>query len=86
MYSLQAYARRYADEIGIREYTINQTVDEILMDLYEEQPDVICFSCYLWNITYVELLLAELPKVLPETKLWLGGPEVSWNAAEMLEK
>ena len=86
VYSLQAYARRYADEIGIREYTINQTVDEILMDLYEEQPDVICFSCYLWNITYVELLLAELPKVLPETKLWLGGPEVSWNAAEMLEK
>lgn len=86
VYSLQAYAHRYADEIGIREYTINQTVDEILMDLYEEQPDVICFSCYLWNITYVELLLAELPKVLPETKLWLGGPEVSWNAAEMLEK
>ena len=86
VYSLQAYARRYADEIGIREYTINQTVDEILMDLYEEQPDVICFSCYLWNITYVELLLAELPKVLPEAKLWLGGPEVSWNAAEILEK
>ncbi len=86
VYSLQAYARRYADEIEIREYTINQTVDEILMDLYEEQPDVICFSCYLWNITYVELLLAELPKVLPEAKLWLGGPEVSWNAAEILEK
>ena len=84
VYSLQAYARCYADEIRIREYTINQTVDEILMDLYEEQPDVICFSCYLWNITYVKMLLEELPKVLPNTRLWLGGPEVSYNAAEML--
>ena len=61
VYSLQAYAQRYAKgdapEIQIKEYTINQPFDEILMDLYGEQPDVICFSCYLWNITYVEMLL-----------------------------
>lgn len=90
VYSLQAYAQRYAKgdapEIQIKEYTINQPFDEILMDLYGEQPDVICFSCYLWNITYVEMLLEELPKVLPGTRLWLGGPEVSYNAAEILGK
>ena len=90
VYSLRAYARKYAKgdvpEIQIKEYTINQPVDEILMDLYGEQPDVICFSCYLWNITYVEMLLMELPKVLPSTRLWLGGPEVSYIAAEILGK
>ena len=88
VYSLRAYAQKYAEnqapEIQIKEYTINQPVDEILMDLYGEHPDVICLSCYLWNITYVEMLLEELPKVLPDTRLWLGGPEVSYNAPQML--
>ena len=84
--SLRAYANRYAGEIRIKEYTINQPLDGILMDLYEEKPDVICFSCYLWNIICVEQLLAEIPKVLPDTRLWLGGPEVSWNAVEILKR
>ena len=86
IYSLRAYANRYAGEIRIKEYTINQPLDGILMDLYEEKPDVICFSCYLWNIICVEQLLAEIPKVLPDTRLWLGGPEVSWNAVEILKR
>ena len=86
VYSLRAYANRYAGEIRIKEYTINQPLDGILMDLYEEKPDVICFSCYLWNITCVEQLLAEIPKVLPDTRIWLGGPEVSWNAVEILKR
>lgn len=86
VYSLKAYAKRYQEEIVIAEYTINQTVDEILMDIYKHQPDVLCFSCYLWNIVYVEQLLREVPKVLPNTKLWLGGPEVSYNASAMLQQ
>lgn len=86
VYSLKAYAKRYREKIGIVEYTINQTVDEILMDIYKHQPDILCFSCYLWNIVYVEQLLREVPKVLPHTKLWLGGPEVSYNASAMLEE
>lgn len=73
-------------EIAIREYTINQTLDSILMDIYEEKPDVLCFSCYLWNIAYVEQLLPELPKILPGTEIWLGGPEVSFDAPDMLER
>ena len=90
VYSLRAYAcryggSRYEEEIRIAEYTINQPVDEILMDIYERRPDILCISCYLWNISYVEQLIREIPKVLPETKIWLGGPEVSYNAREMLD-
>lgn len=98
VYSLKAYAEEKWDSeagqkeiqedtkpiIAIAEYTINQTVDQILMDLYRRKPDMLCFSCYLWNIEYVEHLLREIPKILPKTEIWLGGPEVSWNAKEML--
>ena len=84
VYSLKAFVPRYEEEISIREYTINQPLDDILMDLYEAGPDVVCFSCYLWNIQYVEQIITELPKILPDTGIWLGGPEVSYNATEML--
>ena len=84
VYSLRAYARKYIEETKIAEYTINQPVDEILMNIYTHRPDILCFSCYLWNISYVEQLIREIPKVLPDTKIWLGGPEVSYNAGEML--
>ena len=75
VYSLRAYARQYQGEIGIAEYTINQTVDEILMDIYSRQPDILCLSCYLWNISYVGQIVTEAPKILPHTEIWLGGPE-----------
>ena len=89
VYSLRAYAcryggSRYEEEIRIAEYTINQPADEILMDIYVRHPDILCISCYLWNISYVEQLIREIPKILPDTKVWLGGPEVSYNAREML--
>ena len=90
VYSLRAYAagkcERYKEEIGIAEYTINQPLDQILMDLYKRKPEVLCFSCYLWNIEYVEQLVAELGKIMPQTDIWLGGPEVSYHASHMLEK
>ena len=86
VYSLRAYARRYMEETKIAEYTINQPIDEILMDIYTRKPDILCISCYLWNISYVRQLIREIPKVLPDTKIWLGGPEVSYNAGELLEE
>lgn len=86
VYSLKAYADRYREEIRVREYTINQPLDDILMDLYEAHPDVVCFSCYLWNIQYVEQIITELAKVLPGVKIWLGGPEVSYDAPQMMRK
>ena len=85
VYSLRAYACRYKEDIGIAEYTINQTVDEILMDIYRRRPDILCISCYLWNIRYVEQVIREIPKILPEITIWLGGPEVSFDGRERLE-
>lgn len=84
VYSLRAFAKQYRKSVEIVEYTINQQIDEILMDIYKKKPDVLCFSCYLWNITYVGGLIREIKKVLPETDIWLGGPEVSYNAADVL--
>lgn len=90
VYSLRAYAagkcERYKEEIEIAEYTINQPLDQILMDLYKRKPEVLCFSCYLWNIEYVEQLVAELGKIMPQTDIWLGGLEVSYHASHMLEQ
>lgn len=89
VYSLRAFAAGERDEyrqsVEIAEYTINQQVDEILISLYTKNPDVICFSCYLWNIVYVEQIVRELAKVLPRTEIWLGGPEVSYHARNVLE-
>ena len=72
-------------EILIEEYTINQTTEFILASLYRHKPDVILFSCYIWNISIVEQLTEDLSKLLPKTDLWLGGPEVSYNAKERME-
>ena len=85
VYSLKSFAAEYAREIHIAEYTINQRIDDILADLYRQKPDILCFSCYLWNISYVKQIVVEIKKVLPRIRIWLGGPEVSYNAAEMLE-
>lgn len=86
VYSLRAYAAAYKNEISIAEYTINQQMDDILMDLYKNKPDVLCFSCYIWNITYVEDLIREIKKLFPKLPIWVGGPEVSYDAKDVLER
>lgn len=85
VYSLRAYAKPYLSEVQIAEYTINQQEDEILMDLYKKQPDLLCFSCYIWNIEYVKRILRETAKLFPSMPIWLGGPEVSYDAKKVLE-
>lgn len=86
IYSLKAYAKKYAEHISLAEYTINQQLDEILMDIYKQKPDVLCFSCYIWNISYVETLIREIHKILPNLPIWLGGPEVSYDSEEVLRR
>ena len=74
VYSLKAYAEKHLGqdvEIEIGEYTINHSQEAILADLYRRKPDVAAFSCYIWNIDYVKQLIADLPKVLPGTRIWL---------------
>ena len=75
VYSLRAYVPEYREEIQIAEYTINQQVDNILMDLYRKKPDILCFSCYIWNLDYVEQLVREAGKILPGVPIWIGGPK-----------
>lgn len=98
VYSLKSYAQScfalrrkqsgFTSElcIEIAEYTINQQEEDILADLYKRKPDMLCFSCYIWNISVVEDLIRELANILPETEIWLGGPEVSFDAPAMLER
>lgn len=97
--TLAAYANQYLCEktlqkdveetkrqisIDLAEYTINQQIDNILCDIYSRQPDVLCFSCYIWNIDYTERIIREIHKVLPHTDIWVGGPEVSYDAEKVL--
>ena len=86
VYSLRAYAKQYKNEIEVAEYTINQQIDDILIDLYKKKPDVLCFSCYIWNLNYVEELVREVKKIFPNLPIWVGGPEVSYDAKEVLER
>lgn len=86
VYSLQAYASKYKEEIELAEYTINQQVDDILMDIYKQKPDILCFSCYIWNLSYVEELSREYGRLCPQTKIWIGGPEVSYDASAVLRR
>ena len=87
IFSLKAYADRKKipeAEIILKEYTSNNYVEDILQDLYEEKADVVIFSCYIWNISFVRELAAELKKVSPDVKIWAGGPEVSYAANKFL--
>ena len=84
VYDLQAYASEYADHIVLKEYTINQQKDDIMRDIYLEHPDVVCVSCYIWNLSFVKELMADLIKILPGADFWAGGPEVSYDAEKFL--
>jgi len=95
VYSLKAYAEErigvsgYGEDevfIEIAEYTINQRSGEILSDLYARKPDIMAFSCYIWNWRVVRELLGDIWKILPGIPVWLGGPEVSYDAGQVLKE
>ncbi|MCI8326404.1 MAG: DUF4080 domain-containing protein [Lachnospiraceae bacterium] len=86
VYSLRTYARKYREYVQLLEYTINNRLEEILEGIYKAHADVICFSCYIWNFSYVEELIVELKKLCPDTPIWVGGPEVSYEVKELLQK
>ena len=85
VYDLKAYAAAYKDSVQIKEFTINQPKDEIMKEIYRSGADVVCFSCYIWNISFVRELIRDLKKILPDTVFWAGGPEVSFHAKNFLE-
>ena len=91
IYSLRAYAMKKLSgqtkvEIKIAEYTINQSIEHIMQQIYKEEPDVLCISCYIWNITIVQNVITELVKLLPKLPIWLGGPEVSYDLVRQLQR
>ena len=86
IYNLRSYAGKAMQEyVETAEYTINQSVDNILADIYQRKPDVIGFSCYIWNVSVVKRLIREFHKLRPEVPIWLGGPEVSYEYDKLLE-
>ena len=86
IYSLKACAGQYQNNIEIAEYTINQRVEEIRKDIYLRKPDVLAFSCYIWNFSQIAAFLPDIAKLMPGIPVWLGGPEVSYRAEEILEE
>ena len=86
VYSLRSYARTFGYEPELLEFTINQQKDQILKGIYESKPDLLCFSCYIWNLSYVEEIMEDIKKILPEVTIWSGGPEVSYDAPKFLKR
>ena len=93
IYSLRRYAMERLGlsaeseiQIDLGEYTINHQMDQILQDIYRRKPDVVGFSCYIWNIVYVKELIHDLKKVLPQVRIWLGGPEASYDAVHLMDE
>ena len=85
VYSLRAYVEdELREHVEIAEYTINHVFTDILADIYKRKPDVIGISCYIWNIGMVWELVTELSKLMPKVPIWLGGPEVSFDAEKLL--
>ncbi len=86
VYNLEASGRGHGVELELAEYTINNRIEEMLKEIYRKKADIIAFSCYIWNVEMIYDLSKELKKVLPDTKIWLGGPEVSYDADRVLAK
>ena len=86
VYSLKAYAKDFIEHIAIGEYTINNRADYILEQIYKQKPDVLCISCYIWNIGYVEEIIREFHKLCPQVPIWLGGPEVSFEVETFMKE
>ena len=86
VYSLRSYARTFGYEPELLEFTITQQKDQILKGIYEAKPDLLCFSCYIWNLSYAEEIIEDIKKILPKVTIWAGGPEVSYDAPKFLKR
>lgn len=83
---LKSCCKHEFQNIEIREYTVNHDVDYILGEIYKGKYDLVCFSCYLWNISETLIIGKNLKKVNPQATIVLGGPEVSFDAVDLMEQ
>lgn len=81
---IKAYCKDYEDNIHIIETSINNNENEIIKSIYEQAPDLLGISCYIWNMSYIKMLIPTLKKILPHTTIILGGPEVSYDSSSLL--
>lgn len=86
IYSLCSYVKEYREYVALAEYTINHDKQAILADICGRKPTVIGFSCYIWNWELVQELILAFHQVMPDVPIWLGGPEVSHDAEEVLRR
>lgn len=86
VYSLRANAKEYRDNIVLKEYTINHQREDVIQNIYLEQPDVLMLSCYIWNIEFICSILEDIKKIMPDLPIWLGGPEVSYLSEAFLRE
>lgn len=86
VFSLKSCTGEYKSYVDIIEFTINQKPSFILQEIYKRHPDVIAFSCYIWNRSMIDAIIPDLHKIMPDTDIWAGGPEVSYNASEIIQK
>jgi len=83
---LRSYVKKAFPNVELVEYTINDVTLNIVADLYKRQPDVVAFSCYIWNIRETLDVVRNLKKVLPDVPVVLGGPEVTYDADYWLKQ
>jgi len=74
------------DDIKIKEFTINNSADYIIREIYNYHPDVLCFSCYIWNMDMINYISRHIKKIMPEVMIVLGGPEVSFDTKVLMEQ
>lgn len=83
------YLKAYAQpdyEVQLAEYTIKDPIMNIVGDLHSKKPDVVGFSCYIWNIEETMKVIAMLKKINPELIIILGGPEVTYDVNDWLDQ
>ncbi|MGG3871982.1 B12-binding domain-containing radical SAM protein [Brevibacillus laterosporus] len=82
---LRSYAKPHYPNIELVEYTINDVLINIVGDIHKRQPDIIAFSCYIWNIRETLDVINNVKKICPNVPIILGGPEVSYDTDEWMK-
>ena len=84
--SIEMYCKENNTNVNIKEFTINNDEDKLINEIYEEKPDFLGFSCYIWNINIILEIISTIKKLLPNVKVFVGGPEVSYEYDYIFEK
>lgn len=81
------YLKKYCkdDNVGIKEFTINQKLEYILNEILSAGADLICFSTYIWNVEYIKEIAYIIKEANKNVKILCGGPEVSFETEKFMK-